>query len=94
LQKQAREDFNYNELLKARPVHFLRKKVAKKEVADKEVAKKEYDGDDEDQQAWPSRSRMTTASSAPLDFPESVIGSSVPFASSICISTRMVYWAT
>jgi hypothetical protein len=49
LQKQAREDFNYNELLKARPVHFLRKKVAKQEVADKEVAKKEYDGDDEDQ---------------------------------------------
>jgi hypothetical protein len=33
----------------------------------------------------------TTAPSAPSDFQESSIGSSVPFASTICISTRIVH---
>jgi hypothetical protein len=36
----------------------------------------------------------TTAPSAPLDFLESSVGSSVPFASAICISTRTVYSST
>jgi hypothetical protein len=36
----------------------------------------------------------TTALSAPSDFQESSFGSSVPFASTICISTRIVYSST
>jgi hypothetical protein len=46
LEKQAREDFRYNESLLARLVPFLRKEAAEKEVAkmeatEKETAKKE-----------------------------------------------------
>jgi hypothetical protein len=39
LEKQAREDFRYNESLLARLVPFLRKEAAEKEAAEKEVAK-------------------------------------------------------
>jgi hypothetical protein len=41
LEKQAREDFRYNESLLERLAPFLRKDVAEKEVAKKEVAEKE-----------------------------------------------------
>jgi hypothetical protein len=39
LEKQAREDFRYNETLLARLVPFLRKEVAKKEVTEKATEK-------------------------------------------------------
>jgi hypothetical protein len=38
LEKQAHEDFRYNESLLARLVPFLRKVAAKKEVVEKEAA--------------------------------------------------------
>jgi hypothetical protein len=41
LEKQAREDFRYNESLLARLAPFLRKETAKKEEAEKEEAEKE-----------------------------------------------------
>jgi hypothetical protein len=41
LEKQAREDFRYNESLLARLVPFLGKEVVKKEVAKKEAAERE-----------------------------------------------------
>jgi hypothetical protein len=52
LQNQDREDFRYNESLKARLVCVLRKEATEMEVAEKEVAKKEAankeDNDDEE----------------------------------------------
>jgi hypothetical protein len=41
LEKQAHEDFRYNESLLARLVPFLRKEAAEKEVAKMEATKKE-----------------------------------------------------
>jgi hypothetical protein len=39
LEKQAREDFRYNETLLARLAPFLRKEAAKKEAAENPVAR-------------------------------------------------------
>jgi hypothetical protein len=54
LQKQAREDFRYNESLKARLLPFPRKEVVKKETFEKEATEKEAvkkeDNDDEEDQ--------------------------------------------
>jgi hypothetical protein len=41
LEKQARENFGYNETLLVRLAPFLRKEATEKEVAKKEVVKKE-----------------------------------------------------
>jgi hypothetical protein len=43
LEKQAREDFRYNESLMARLVQFLRKEAVEKEADEKEAVKKEVD---------------------------------------------------
>jgi hypothetical protein len=48
LHNQARDDFWYNESLKARLIPFLRKEAAEKEVAEKEAAEKEDDDEEED----------------------------------------------
>jgi hypothetical protein len=74
LQNQDREDFRYNESLKARLVHVLRKEATEKEVAEKEVAKKEAankedNDDEEDQQAWPSGSSDNDGPVSPIRFP-------------------------
>jgi hypothetical protein len=54
LEKQARENFRYNESFMAMPVPFLRKKATEKEANEKEAAEKEDDDGEEDQQSWPS----------------------------------------
>jgi hypothetical protein len=64
LKKQAREDFRYNESLKARLVPFL-----KKEAVEKEAVEKEDDDDEEDQQAWPSGSSGDYGPISPMRFP-------------------------
>jgi hypothetical protein len=74
LQKQACEDFRYNESLKARLVPFLRKEAGEKEATEKEAAEKvsakmEDDNDEEDQQAWPSRSSDDDDPVSPIRFP-------------------------
>jgi hypothetical protein len=92
LEKQAREDFRYNESLMARSIPFLRKEAAEK-IAKKEATEKE-DDDEEYHQAWPSGSSDDDGPTTPLDFRESSIGSSVPFASTFCIRTRTIYSST
>jgi hypothetical protein len=57
LENQAREDFTYNECLKARLVPLLGKEVAEKE------------DDDDNQQAWPSRSSDNDGPISPIRFP-------------------------
>jgi hypothetical protein len=59
LQNQPREDFRYNESLKATLVPFLRKKATEKED----------DDDEEDQQAWTSGSRDDDGSISPIRIP-------------------------
>jgi hypothetical protein len=54
LKNQAREDFKYNESLKARLVPFLRK---------------EDNDDEEDQQVWPSGSSNDDSPVSPIRFP-------------------------
>jgi hypothetical protein len=95
LQNQAHRDFSYNESLNASLVPFLGKEAAEKEAAEKSrrpsrrttMMRKT---------SRPSHHEptMTTTPSALSDFLESSIGSSVPFASAICISTRTFYSAT
>jgi hypothetical protein len=48
LEKQAHEDFRYNESLMTRLIPFLRKEVVEKQVTETKVAKKEDDDDEED----------------------------------------------
>jgi hypothetical protein len=77
LENQACEDFRYNESLKARLVLFLRKEAAEKEAAEKEATEKdaaemeavEKEDDEEDQQAWPSRSSDDDDPISPIRFP-------------------------
>jgi hypothetical protein len=57
LENQAREDFRYNESLKARLLPFLTKEAAEKE------------DDDDDQQAWPSASSDDNGLVNPIRFP-------------------------
>jgi hypothetical protein len=99
MQNQARRDFSYNESLNARLIHFLRKEAVEKEAVKKEEAKKEAAERRRRTTRKTSRpghreAATTMAPLAPSDFPESRVGSSVPFASTICISTRTFYSAT
>jgi hypothetical protein len=71
------------------------KEVAEKEAvetvaAEKEAAEKE---DDKERKTSPGHQEAVTMT-ALSDFAESSIGSSVPFSSTICISTRSVYSST
>jgi hypothetical protein len=82
LEKEACEDTRHRESLLARLVPLVRKEVAEKEAAketteeevtEKEVTKKEVvekeDKDNEEDQAWPSRSSDDDGPVSPIRFP-------------------------
>jgi hypothetical protein len=71
------------------------KEAAEKEATVKEAVRREAaEKEDDDERKTNPGHREAVTTTAPLDFTESSVGSSVPFASTICISTRTVYSST
>jgi hypothetical protein len=70
------------------------KEAIEKETVEKEATEKGDNEEEEDQSCSHRKAAMTTALSALSDFQESSVGSTVPFALTICISTIIVYSST